>query len=198
MNKNKILFWIVIIGLIIIGNMYYRKSEPFTNSQINQQVKAGSNVDYVNMPLNTTYGCKNICGPQNTCAITGEQCSYDLECQGCRPVPKPTHQKVHSLRGQNDAGKLTEGVTPTYSTLTTDIGTQAAFFSYEGIKPPQYFQGVNKWRKAFNLGQELYDKRYAPSSINQPFMPQYPERLTLSGQFKDNGPLAANDYLSKF
>ena len=80
---------------------------------------------------------------------------------------------------------------------------------------------MNTWRETFNIGQELfggkrrhrasgdasrsfpiiflrlapseYDKRYNPGSI--PYMPTYPDRTTLSGQFIDNGPLASNDFL---
>jgi hypothetical protein len=40
---------------------------------------------------------------------------------------------------------------------------------------------------------ELFDKRYSPTASF--FTPNYPKRLTLSGEFIDDGPLAANDFL---
>jgi hypothetical protein len=33
----------------------------------------------VDLPINTTASCSNFCGPQSTCAITGEQCSSDYQ-----------------------------------------------------------------------------------------------------------------------
>jgi hypothetical protein len=201
MNKSKVFFWIVIIVIIIFGNVYryFIRVEQFTNSQITQQANDGTYFQNISMPLNTTYGCKNICGPQNRCSITGEQCSYDRECHGCRPPSKQSRIKEHKIRGQNDAGNATTEENSTYSTLTTDIGTQTSLYNKNaiGMPSPQYFKGVNKWRKAFNVGQELYDKRYSPSSANYEFMPTYPIRPSMSGEFNDIGPLAANDYLSK-
>jgi len=97
------------------------------------------------------------------------------------------------IRGQNDAGKLTTEINPTYSVLTTDIGTRSKLVNDPHIQPPQYFKGVNQWRETFDAGEELFDKRYNPNS--QQFTLKYPQRTTLSGEFIDNGPLAANDYL---
>jgi len=148
----------------------------------------------INLPINTTYSCENMCGPMARCSITGEQCSTDVDCYGCQPkISHVERQNTADIGGQNDAGKLTQGQQPTYSVLTTDIGTQAKLFGDKLEPPPQYNQGVNTWRPTFNVGAELFDKRYNPGS--QPFMPTYPERTTLSGQFIDDGPLAANDYL---
>jgi hypothetical protein len=100
------------------------------------------------------------------------------------------------VRGQNEAGKLTDGVTPTYSVLTTDIGTQAKLYGKgENFMPPSYFKGVNEWKKSFDVGMELYDRKYNPSIEILPFLPKYPKRPSLSGEFVDDGPLAANAYL---
>ena len=38
------------------------------------------------MPINTTTTCKNMCGPLNRCAITGENCKSDVDCFGCKPL----------------------------------------------------------------------------------------------------------------
>ena len=39
----------------------------------------------VNLPINTTYSCKNMCGPYGKCSITGERCLSDIDCFGCKP-----------------------------------------------------------------------------------------------------------------
>jgi hypothetical protein len=150
----------------------------------------------VDLPINTTFSCQNMCGPLARCSITGEQCTSDIDCYGCQPDFVETSNNTRDIRGQNDAGKLTNGYNIRYSILTTDIGTQAKLYN-KGInlQPPSYFKGVNQWSKSFKAGMELYDKKYNPSIEILPFLPQYPNRKTLSGEFNDNGPLAANAYL---
>jgi len=151
----------------------------------------------VNLPLTTTVSCQNMCGPNNRCSLTGEQCSSDIDCFGCNPKTKQfapeNSQRMTNINGQNDAGILTTRQTPTYSVLTTDIGTRAKLVNKPDTPPPGYFKGVDTWRKTFDEQKELFDKRYSPSS--QSFMPNYPTRPTLSGEFVDDGPLAANDFL---
>jgi len=211
MNQKQLIFWsfvTILLFCVIIywGNYLIRNGyviEKFTIStgenQMFKESTTGSTSNTVDLPLTTTTSCKNICGPQNTCAITGEQCSYDLECYGCKPLQQQQQQtRARSedvIRGQNDAGKLTDGTTPTYSSLTTDIGTQSALIDTkaENSEPVQYSQGLNTWRKPFDAAKELYDKRYSPSA--QSFLMQYKDRPTLSGQFMDNGPPAANSYM---
>jgi hypothetical protein len=152
----------------------------------------------VDLPLTTTYSCKNFCAPATArCAITGEQCMADIDCPGCNPYgPTLKPQSTINIPGNNDAGKLTWGVTPTYSTLTTDIGTQAKLFASNKTKldrPPQASFGVNTWITAFNGGQTLFDERYKPAGLK--FMPNYNKRYTTTGLFIDDGPLASNAYL---
>lgn len=154
----------------------------------------------VNLPLTTKYSCKNFCGPPARCAITGEQCMADIDCPGCNPYG-PNFKSPSSIYvpGDNDAGKLTWGVTPTYSTLTTDIGTQAKLFidnkndNKKLNKPIQANFGVNTWIKAFDGGNQLFDEKYKPAGLK--FMPSYDKRYTLSGEFIDDGPLPSNAYL---
>lgn len=146
----------------------------------------------VNQPINTTVSCKNMCGPLARCSLTGEQCTSDIDCYGCQKESSKSRM-FSEMRGQNDAGKETTGVTPTYSTLTTDIGTQAKLYNKLFIDAPQYNIGVNVWRKKFDNGEVFYDKRYFPGE--QEFTPNYPKRKSLSGEFEDDGPLAANAYL---
>jgi len=205
MNKKQLIFWsfvTILLFYVIIywGNYLIRNGyviEKFSSEdQIFKENTSGSTNNTVDLPLTTTTSCKNMCGPQNTCAITGEQCSYDLECYGCKPPQQQTRARTENvIRGQNDAGKLTDGTTPTYSSLTTDIGTQAALIDTkaENSEPIQYEQGLNTWRNPFDVAQELYNKRYSPSM--QSFLMQYKGRPTLSGQFMDNGAPAANSYM---
>ena len=191
---------ILTIGVLMLGN-YAIKSGKIIEcfESVNPDMGSPYTSHSVDLPINTTYSCENMCGPMARCSITGEQCLSDIDCYGCNPIKKQDqkqeqNQKKHAdIRGQNDAGKLTTQVTPMYSVLTTDIGTQATLINDKFAPPPQYNQGVNTWRETFNVGQELFDKRYNPGSI--PYMPTYPDRVTLSGQFIDNGPLASNDFL---
>jgi len=150
----------------------------------------------VNLPINTTYSCQNMCGPLARCSKTGEQCTSDIDCYGCQPEFVETPNNKTDIGGQNDAGKITNGYNPTYSILTTDIGTQAKLYNKGvNLQPPSYFKGVNQWTKPFKAGMQLYDKKYNPSIEILPFLPKYPNRPTLSGEFIDNGPLASNAYL---
>jgi hypothetical protein len=152
----------------------------------------------VNLPLTTTYSCKNFCGPPARCAITGEQCMADIDCRGCNPYGPPGKPPItKNVPGDNDAGKLTFGMTPRYSTLTTDIGTQAKLFSDNKTKlkkPPQANFGINTWITSFNGGQQLFDEKYKPAGLQ--FMPHYGERYSLTGDFVEDGPLPSNSYLS--
>jgi len=151
----------------------------------------------VNLPINTTFSCENMCGPLARCSKTGEQCTSDVDCYGCQPkVYEPAYTEKN-VGGQNDAGKLTSGITPRYSVLTTDIGTQAKLYGNgENLMPMKYFKGVNEWRKSFDAGMELYNKKFNPNIQILPFLPKYPPRPSLSGEFVDDGPLAANAFLS--
>jgi len=154
----------------------------------------------VDLPINNTISCKNTCGPQSRCSISGEQCTSDVDCYGCLPKTADTNVKtspeVNVIRGQNDAGKLTMGMTPTYSYLTTDIGTQATTVSLTppSPSPPTYVQGTNEWRSKFDADKSRYDKLFGPLPPSK-YSPVYPERPTLSGEFVEIGPLAANDDL---
>jgi len=93
----------------------------------------------------------------------------------------------------NDAGKLTAGVTPTYSPLTTDIGTRAGSVGASGElrRPPQYDKGTDLWTEYFNNEYELFKLRYTPPK-NLPFETAYPKISTLSGEFSEDGPRASN------
>ena len=151
----------------------------------------------VDLPLTTTYSCQNFCAPGTArCAITGTQCMADIDCEGCNPYGPTFNTSTQNVPGENDAGKLTWGVTPTYSTLTTDMGTQAKLFTSNKKKldkPAMANFGVNTWINAFNGSQKLFDERYKPAGLQ--FMPNYPKRYSATGQFVNDGPLASNAYL---
>ena len=157
----------------------------------------------VDLPINANTKCKNKCSSISRCYITGEQCMSDVDCYGCQPIiPNPQLTKngngVSTIRGENDAGKMSFS-SPTYSELTTDIGSKAALYNKLLTKPMQYNEGKNTWRQQFNAGTELYNKKYKLKHMGPPgsgaALLQYPIRDTLSGQFKDDGPLPANSYL---
>ena len=147
----------------------------------------------VNLPLTTTYSCKNFCGPQSRCAITGHQCTADIDCPGCQPyVPPLTNTETTDVPGDNDAGKLTVGTTPRYSTLTTDIGTQAALvdISYPDNKPPMPNFGENTWSKSYEQDQQMFFSNYKPPAL--PNMPNYKERYSMTGIYTNDDPYASN------
>lgn len=155
----------------------------------------------VNLPINTKYSCKNMCGPQATCSITGEQCTSDIDCYGCRPTKKKRKGKRRMNDNHNydnvipfdDNGKLTDNVTPSYSTLTSDIGTHAYYFENKINSPALYYnKGINTWRETFDEEKLLYDKRYNPSIFFTQFIPSYHATPTLTGEFMVVGPYASN------
>jgi hypothetical protein len=209
LNKNK--YTVVILALIsivlLIGVFYYISylfqngyfKECFdSNIGLYQDTGSPTTTHTVDLPLTTTYSCQNFCAPGTArCAISGEQCMADIDCPGCNPYGPAFSQSTANVPGQNDAGKLTFNMTPNYSTLTTDIGTQAKLFTsniQKLKKPAQADFGVNTWISSFNGGQKLFDERYKPAGLQ--YMPTYEKRYSATGQFVDNGPLASNAYLN--
>lgn len=153
----------------------------------------------VNLPLTTTQSCTNFCGPTARCAITGQQCFADTDCPGCQPFLSNSKNNLtknnNNVPGNNDAGKLTVGITPQYSSLTTDIGTKARLVTKDKFSKPYMPNfGVDTWSTSFNEGEKLFNKRYKPTNLQ--FMPKYSQRYSLSGQFVEEGPLASNAYFS--
>ena len=162
--------------------------ECFTPSPVPE----GSNTSHtVNLPLNTKYSCKNFCGPTARCAITGQQCFTDIDCPGCQPYSPPLPKANGNIPGDNDAGKLTWGVTPQYSPLTSGFGTQERIITDDMYaQPPQANFGVDEWGESFNQSQELFNRRYKPNQLL--YMPNYPPQYSLTGEFIGDGPLPAN------
>jgi hypothetical protein len=145
----------------------------------------------VDLPINTTYSCKNMCGSNAICILTGEQCTSDIDCYGCRPKSKKKNQTSKSVNSYKDNKKLTEAFTSTFSVLTNDIGTKTYFFEDKINSPALYYnKGINTWRDTFNKEQELYDKRYKYNSSSK--IHKYKTSPTLSGEFLVVGPQASN------
>ena len=172
--------------------------ECFSNVQsIKEDIYGGKTSHTVNLPLNTTYSCKNFCGPTARCSITGQQCSADIDCPGCQPYSPPLPKKSdYCVPGDDDAGKLTWGVTPQYSPLTAGFGTKERIITNNvNSKPSQANFGINNWLYPSNQVLDLYNKRYKPPST-LPYMPNYPPQYSLTGEFLGEGPLASNAYLT--
>jgi hypothetical protein len=200
--KNTILAIFTIILLFFIfywidylsnnGYIILKLKEGFEN--VIRESKDTSHT--VNLPINTNYTCQNFCGPTARCSITGQQCAADIDCPGCMPyVPGIKNELTPDVPGDNDAGKLTTGVTPTYSPLTS---TYQSFkrVGDDNEKPAQANFGVNTWTSKFDMGAKFFNQRYKPHGLQ--FMPTYTETYTTTGQFKTDGPLAANSTFSTF
>jgi hypothetical protein len=201
-NMKLLLCWIFIFILILevfsygsylIKNKYI--TECFTSNISSSRLalfdRGTPDTNHnVNQPINTTISCKNICGPLARCSITGEQCTSDVDCFGCMLKGNKIPNYGKNVSKQNGSGKLTGGVTPTYSVLTTDIGTNATLLD-DAKKPPRYNQGLNLWRDLYHNGYSMFNERYKPPD-NLVYIPKYPTMLTLSGEFTEDGPLASN------
>jgi len=167
-NRYIIIVAFVLFVLFVIFVSTFKFAEGFSSG----------NTNTVNLPLTTTYSCKNFCGPTARCSITGQQCFADIDCPGCQPyVPPLTPEQSAVIPGDNDAGNMTAGLTPNYSSLTSDIGTRAAIADF----------GTNVWRSSFNESSSEFNKRYKPEDTTK-----YPERYTLTGEFVDDGPFPSN------
>lgn len=187
MKFNIFLILIALILLFIIFNMiHYLVRENYIIECFNN-----NSSHTVNLPLNSTYSCKNFCGPTSRCAITGQQCFTDVDCPGCQPYSPPLPKTKDCIPGNNDAGKLTVGVTPTYSPLTTGYGTKEKIITKDMYaRPLQANFGYDTWGQTFNEGQQLFNKRYKPNQLQ--YMPNYPPMYSITGEFIGDGPLPSN------
>ena len=200
-NQYNMLF-LVIISFILFVTIFkwidYLTNENYIvdpvecfTTDVTQEKYDGSTSHTVDLPLTTTYSCKNFCGPTARCSITGQQCSADIDCPGCQPYSPPLKKASGCVPGDNDAGKLTFGITPQYSPLTSGYGTQELeITSNMYSKPAQPNFGVDVWSQEFNEDQKLFDQRYKPSGLQ--YMPDYPKRYSLTGEFIEDGPFASN------
>jgi hypothetical protein len=199
-KKYNVIFWALISFILIVlifkwinylsNNNFIM--ECFTPGLINE-MNDGSTSHTVDLPLTTTYSCQNSCGPTSRCSITGQQCFADIDCPGCQPYSPPLKSTQSSpVPGNNDSGKLTLGVTPQYSPLTSGYGTQETLVTPNSLAepPPMSNFGVNVWGTAANQEYNLFNKRYKPPQLN--YMPNYPQRYSFTGEFIEDGPFASN------
>jgi len=183
------LFALILLFLIFYMIDYLVKQNYIVECFSNLLNSSTSNT--VNLPLNTSYSCKNFCGPTSRCAITGQQCFADIDCPGCQPYSPPLPKTKDCIPGNNDAGKLTSGVTPTYSPLTSGYGTREKIITKDMYaRPPQANFGYDTWGQSFNEDQILYNKRYKLNQLQ--YMPNYPPMYSITGEFIGDGPLPSN------
>jgi hypothetical protein len=166
-------------------------TECFTSGPIVEDM-GGATSHSVDLPLTTRYSCKNFCGPTARCSITGQQCFADIDCPGCQPYSPPLKRETNcGPPGDNDSGKLTWGQTPTYSPLTSGYGThQTVITSDMNSRPAMASFGVNTYMDSFNEEDALFNQRYKPSGLQ--YMPNYPQRYSLTGEFIEDGPIPSN------
>jgi len=188
------------IHYLVINKYIKLNTEGFDpNVQVIRDTGSPDTNHTVDVPLTTTTNCKNMCGPPNRCSITGQQCMSDIDCPGCNPHDSTSNSSNintnTNIVGNDDAGKLTVGVTPNYSSLTTGFGTQSRIYAQDKFdKPLAPNFGVNTWSDKFNNDRKLFDDRYKPSGLKN--MPSYSDRYSITGEFVDEGPLPSNSYLS--
>jgi len=200
-NIKKIILVFIFASLIIGLYMYFvNLKEGFDPNALltydSNSPKNSHNVDVVN----NKYSCSNFCGPQSQCALTRDQCTSDVDCQGCQPKidAPPKYLTTTEVKPLNDAGKLTWTQTPQYSSLTTDIGSESAYAKPGSKKEEIYrsYEGYDMWTKAFNYGLELADRKlvlqYSPEPDTYKSIPVYPITRTATGLFYDTGPTASN------
>ena len=192
MKFNNIMWIFIIVVLIyLVFKMIHSLSaqgyivECFTNQE-------SSNTSHtVDLPLTNSVSCQNFCGPTSRCAITGQQCFTDIDCPGCQPSTPFQKKTGGCIPGDNDAGKLTVGVTPQYSSLTSGYGTQKAIITDKLYgKPLKPNFGVDTWRASFDAAQNLFNRRYKPNQLQ--YMPNYPPMYSATGEFIGDGPLPSN------
>jgi len=191
-----VLFCLVLIAVLFKWIDYLTTNDFIIEQFSNNFGNVSGNTNHrVDLPLTTTYSCNNFCGPTSVCSITGQQCLSDVDCSGCNPESDPISYNYTSsstsILGDNDAGKLTFGSTSPYSPLTSGYGTkQRVITSNMYSKPITPNFGTNNWSVAFKETDSLFNKRYKPGKLK--FMPNYPERYSLTGDFILDGPFASN------
>jgi len=200
MMKSRENIILLLLFLLIVMNIFFLKDDYYKLFNKESFDSYGNNYSHtVDLPINTNYSCKNMCGSNAKCILTGEQCTSDIDCYGCKPKSKSKkkNQPSKSVKSYNDNGKLTDAFTPNFSVLTNDIGTKTYFFEDKINSPAFYYnKGINTWRDTFNIEQQLYDKRYKyndSSKIhNLSKIRNYKAIPTLSGEFLVIEPQASN------
>jgi hypothetical protein len=160
----------------------YNAEEHKLNVNVNDNSNESSEYSKtVDLPLTFPFSCKNFCGPGNTCAITGEQCSDDYDCSGCENVPKLKPPKVD----------------PYYKELSPN--NEQMDYVYVGSKnnlTPLYYTGGNEWIKSFNEGIKIYNRKELFNNplddFEKKIVSNYPMSVSATGQYYETTAPAYN------
>ena len=159
----------------------------------------------VNLPINDPVSCKNFCGPNAKCLLTKEQCTSDIDCQGCNPGPtKQTACQTKDVKPYDGAGKGLQ-----HSPLTTGYNNQNINFAqiYPDSKDAQIkrpYEGSDQWTDSFNKGLELYNKKRSIAdkyntdiTTDTSLETKYPTTISATGLFYETTPPASNSSFFK-
>lgn len=170
MKKNiKIILYIfgafLIISLFAIKfNIIEGYQSTYGNLQYSQTV---------DLPINFPFSCKNFCGPNKKCSITGEQCSADYDCTGCQI---DTKQKLP--------------VEPSYRELDANFNQMDSVFvgSKNNLPISQYSGNQDaEWKKTVNEAIKLYNRKEEYnnplSDFEKKILISYPTTVSITGEF---------------
>ena len=159
----------------------------------------------VNLPINDPVSCKNFCGPNAKCLLTKEQCTSDIDCQGCNPGPtKQTACQTKDVKPYDGAGKGLQ-----HSPLTTGYNNHNIDFAqiYPDSKDAQIrrpYEGLDLWTDSFNKGLELYNKKRSIAdkyntdiTTDTSLETKYPTTISATGLFYETTPPASNSSFFK-
>ena len=91
--------------------------------------------------------------------------------------------------GNDEAGKLTVGVTPRYSTLTSGFGTKKTVIN-KNAKPASPNFGFNTWKDSYLYDENLFKDTYGVPKLQ--YLPDYSPRQTMTGIYVTDGPYPSN------
>jgi hypothetical protein len=175
----KINIFLFLVGLVIIYCIFIKFM--LTNIEGYQSTYSNEYLKTVDLPITFPFSCKNFCGPGNTCAITGEQCTNDYDCTGCENIPKYKPPKVE----------------PHYKELSQN--NEQMDYVYVGSKnnlTPLYYSGGNDWIKSFNKGIELYNRKELFNNpldeFEKKIVSVYPKTTSATGQYYETTASAYN------
>lgn len=199
-NSFKLLFALITILLFFL--LMSATSYMFQNNYIAETFTSGTTHN-VDLPINTTYSCKNMCGPPGRCHLTGTQCLSDIDCFGCQPdtssdLNNSFMQTNRKIIGDDAAGKKSF-LAPLYSPLTHDsvYNSKKIMISDPYRPPPEYRKGFDTWTTKAADMREVYDFTYQPAD-STPYISRYPTRYSVTGQFRYTGPYASNASLRPY
>ena len=175
--------------------LLFHWSNFLASHQYVQECFENKNINIVNMPFQNNVTCNNPCTTMSSCLLTGEQCQTDSDCKGCIQ-PQHNQKQYPTLDRTNhtiDSGvgeKTTKSKHVKYNESVSSVDENTFYPKFTNT--PEYSLGTNEWKSPFDTSYMLYDKRFKPSSIQFHDMLNYPEKYTLSGEFKESGAMPYN------